>query len=316
MADVTGPSPESDDMSEYLQTFLDETEEQLDDLVETMLLLEKESTSSEHLNEAFRLIHSIKGSAGLMGLDQITVLTHHLENRFERFRSGVERLDDETMALVLRCIDFLKECGDRLRGGKPVGSPTELLEELKRLELQAANANPDAIDDAAAVSGGTHPVREPEDSQAVQSEHSGASVVEPSESVTEPSQSEEDSPEAVEDPHEAAVRIVVQFRDGLPLADLKAQLIANRLSAHGRIRSTSPDLASLAEDESIAVFQVVVETEQTHQALREAADVDGVESIEVAGRESIGAETERSIESGENASETSRRVPRQSRSRL
>ena len=46
-----------DDLSQYLQTFLDETEEQLDDLVETMLALEHDTTQPEDLNEAFRLIH-------------------------------------------------------------------------------------------------------------------------------------------------------------------------------------------------------------------------------------------------------------------
>ena len=107
MTDINDKSEgPADDMAEYLPTFLDETEEQLDDLVETMLVLEADSTSAEQLNEAFRLIHSIKGAAGMMGLDQITVLTHHLENRFERFRSGTERLDEATMNLVLRCIDF------------------------------------------------------------------------------------------------------------------------------------------------------------------------------------------------------------------
>ena len=102
------------------------------------------STNAEELNEAFRLIHSIKGSAGMMGLDQITVLTHHLENRFERFRSGTEQLDEPTMNLVLRCIDFLRQCNDRLRDGEALGSPTELLSELKRLEKQAATQNDQA----------------------------------------------------------------------------------------------------------------------------------------------------------------------------
>ena len=49
----------------------------------------------------------------MMGFDNITVLTHHLENRFERFRSGTERLDEPTMNLVLRCIDFLRQCNNR-----------------------------------------------------------------------------------------------------------------------------------------------------------------------------------------------------------
>ena len=65
----------ADDMAEYLQTFLDETEEQLDALVETMLALERNPSSNGDLNEAFRLIHSIKGSAGMMGFDSMAVLT-------------------------------------------------------------------------------------------------------------------------------------------------------------------------------------------------------------------------------------------------
>ena len=115
-----------DDVSQYLQTFLDETEEQLDDLVETMLALERDATVPEDLNEAFRLIHSIKGSAGIMGLEGITVLTHHLETRFERFRSGKEQLDERTMNLVLRCVDFLRHCNNRLRAGQRLDDPTSL----------------------------------------------------------------------------------------------------------------------------------------------------------------------------------------------
>ncbi|MHC4970218.1 MAG: Hpt domain-containing protein, partial [Planctomycetota bacterium] len=99
------PDQPSDEMSEYLQMFLDETEEQLEDLVEVLLVLEREPDSVDELNEAFRLIHSIKGSSGMMGFDNITMLTHHLESRFEAFRSGLARLDEPTMNLVLRCID-------------------------------------------------------------------------------------------------------------------------------------------------------------------------------------------------------------------
>ncbi len=125
--------------------FLDETEEQLDDLVETMLSLENASTNAEDLNEAFRLIHSIKGSAGMMGLDHITVLTHHLENRFERFRSGTEQLDEPTMNLVLRCIDFLRQCNDRLREGQKLGQPYRVARRIEAIGRAGATfeAKPD-----------------------------------------------------------------------------------------------------------------------------------------------------------------------------
>src|SRR5512135_526707 len=115
----------SDEMSQYLQMYLDETAEQLDALVESLLVLESRPSDAEQLHEAFRLIHSIKGSSAMMGLDGVTVLTHHLENHFERLRSGLRELDQPTMGLILRCIDFLRECNRRLRVGQALGSAPE-----------------------------------------------------------------------------------------------------------------------------------------------------------------------------------------------
>ncbi len=126
-----------DDLAGYLNIYLDETEEQLDDLIETMLVLEQEPQNEVSLNGAFRLLHSMKGAAGMMGFDQITVLTHHLETRFERLRSGRIELDRITMNLTLRCIDFLRECNGRLRAGNELSTPDVLLEELRELEERA-----------------------------------------------------------------------------------------------------------------------------------------------------------------------------------
>ena len=75
-------------MGDYLQMYIDETGEQLDGLVEKLLALEQDAADTLHLNEAFRLIHTIKGSSALMGFDSVTELTHLLENHFERIRSG------------------------------------------------------------------------------------------------------------------------------------------------------------------------------------------------------------------------------------
>ncbi|MFN9551815.1 MAG: Hpt domain-containing protein, partial [Pirellulaceae bacterium] len=128
----------SEEMAQYLQLFVDETAEQLDAVVEVLLQLEEDPTNPDQLNETFRLIHSIKGSSAMMGLDSITVLTHHLENHFERLRSGLAMLDQEMMDLILRCIDFLRESVSKLRAGQPLAPAPELLEELMtRLDTAA-----------------------------------------------------------------------------------------------------------------------------------------------------------------------------------
>jgi two-component system, chemotaxis family, sensor kinase CheA len=123
----------SNEMAAYLQLYLDETTEQLDELVESLLVLERDPGDTVQLNEAFRLVHSIKGSAAMMGLESVTALTHRLENYFERLRGGWGELDQGTMSLILKCIDFLRKCNARLRSGEPLASASELLEELGKL---------------------------------------------------------------------------------------------------------------------------------------------------------------------------------------
>ena len=129
-----GSSSPSHEMAQYLQMYLDETAEQLDALVETLLVLERSPTDSDQLNEAFRMVHSIKGSSALMGLETITVLTHQLENHFERLRSGTQLLDQHAMGLILRSVDFLRNGNARLRAGQSIESDPELLEELRQLQ--------------------------------------------------------------------------------------------------------------------------------------------------------------------------------------
>ncbi|MGI9474908.1 MAG: chemotaxis protein CheW [Rubripirellula sp.] len=262
------------EMAEYLQTFLDETEEQLDDLVETMLSLEDSADNADDLNEAFRLIHSIKGSAGMMGLDNITVLTHHLENRFERFRSGTEVLDEPTMNLVLKCIDFLKQCTNRLRDQEKLGSPSELLEELKRLESLSANENVESEQkDRPSVAGDAA------------NDVTTDVVTDESESVPE-SESGQDAAKAEVDAesHGAAIgftKVIVRFRPDLPLVDLKAQLIISRIAGVGELKSTHPDATLLPDLDALDEFELLLKSRVDEETLRSTVDVDGVESIEV-----------------------------------
>lgn len=255
-------NPSSDDTSEYLQIFLDETEEQLDHLVETLLVLERNVDSADDLNEAFRLIHSIKGAAGMMGFDTITVLTHQLENRFEQFRSGLRKLDQPTMNVVLRCIDFLRDCNYRLREGEQLGGATELLDELRALDEQAPGET------AMAASHDDQPSSSP-----------GSQAAEPEEAAGLPAQVPDGLPDLG-----AGVRVNVAFEAGLQLADLKARLIISRLSVLGEVRSTRPTADELEGIEELAQFEVVLETERDAEQIRAAADVDGVHSIELDGQ--------------------------------
>ncbi len=241
----------ADELASYLQLYLDETSEQLDALVETLLVLERTPTSGEHLNEAFRLIHSVKGSSAMMGFESITALTHHLENHFERLRSGLRTLDNETMGLILKCIDFLRSCHGQMRSGQPLASAPELLEELGR--LNAAN--------------------DPSE----QTSHSQPSVR--AEVLGFSSASNLAPTPIADDQHD--YRITVRFRSDLQLVDLKAELICNRLAELGEIRLSQPPLDELAQASETRWLQLVVASEHDSDELRCGASVEGVESIEI-----------------------------------
>jgi two-component system chemotaxis sensor kinase CheA len=251
----------SAEMAQYLQLYLDETAEQLDALVESLLVLETEPTDAEQLNEAFRLIHSIKGSSGMMGLDGITVLTHHLENHFERLRSRLSQLDERSTGLILRCIDFLRECNSRLRKGEALASAPELLDELN---LLTAGPRP------------TAGLAERETPQP------GAAALQAA--PTPP----ENMPQAAPAPAPAAralpeldFRVVVHFEPDLPLADLKAELVLTRVSEIGTVRDTQPARSALGNLPELRLLQVLLTTDHPAEEIRAIADVDGVETVEI-----------------------------------
>jgi two-component system chemotaxis sensor kinase CheA len=237
----------ADEMASYMQLYLDETSEHLDSLVETLLVLEQEPTSGDHLNEAFRLIHSVKGSSAMMGFESITALTHHLENHFERLRSGIRTLDVETMSLILRCIDFLRSCHELLRGGQPLAGAPELLEELGRLSTSTEPAEA--------------PMR--------------AAVAAPAEP---PAGS---PPTPVTSAIHRDYRITVNFERDLQLVDLKAELVWNRLCEISEIRVSDPPSGELVRTTETRCLQLIVASDRDVAELHHAANVAGVEHIDV-----------------------------------
>lgn len=256
----------SEEMAAYLQMFLDETSEQLDALVETLLLLEDDPRHAAHLNEAFRLIHSIKGSSAMMGLDSITVLTHHLESHFEHLRSGLRTLDGPLVDLVLRCIDFLRECNRRLREGQALASAPQLLEELAR--LSAADGSEDRSTmhgKEGKQGGGSDAVGDLEEVPELSPAHGNATSFVEVRDASEPT----------------LVRIDVRFDAALQLPDLKAELVLTRLAELGDLLDSLPERSALEQVGQSRSLQALLATQRAAHEIREAADVGGVDLIEI-----------------------------------
>ncbi len=255
-----------DDMAEYFRMFVEETGEQLDALVEIMLRLEAAPDDRALLAEAFRMIHSIKGSSALLGLEQVTSLAHMLESHFDRLRSGRQRLDAEGMDATLACIDFLRSCNDDIRDGRPLKNDPKLLARVDRLEQTGTGSPPPALPTPAAP-----PVAEapsPETSAPLEADATRASTAAPT-----------PAPEPTEGAR--ALQAIISFRPSLPMVEMKAELLLARFSAIATITACNPPREQAIQMPGLRELVVTLSSGPTPAELREAADIDGVESVRI-----------------------------------
>ncbi|YCH21778.1 chemotaxis protein CheA [Pseudomonas sp. D1-3] len=94
-------------MDEVLQVFIAESQELLQQMEEALLQLENDPDDADTINAIFRAAHTIKGSAGLFGLDVIVAFTHIAESVLDRVRNGELRFDKAMTALFLQVGDHL-----------------------------------------------------------------------------------------------------------------------------------------------------------------------------------------------------------------
>lgn len=100
-----------------LQTFIAESRELLENMEEALLRIEQSPDDADTLNAIFRAAHTIKGSAGLFGLDDIVAFTHVAESVLDKVRGGELRVDAKLVALLLAWGDHMSELVDNAAAG-------------------------------------------------------------------------------------------------------------------------------------------------------------------------------------------------------
>ncbi|MGM0378531.1 MAG: chemotaxis protein CheW [Bacillota bacterium] len=120
------------DMNQYLEIFIDESREHLQEMNQILLELEKNPDDLSLLDEIFRIAHTIKGMAGTMGYDKISDLTHKMENVMDEMRSGNVTVKEQTVDILFECFDSLEEYVDNLIATGEEGDldSTELIKKL------------------------------------------------------------------------------------------------------------------------------------------------------------------------------------------
>jgi two-component system chemotaxis sensor kinase CheA len=96
------------DLSRFHATFFAESLEGLDRVESDLLEIEQSGASRERMDAIFRVVHSLKGSAGSLGFGVIAELAHEMESVLDRIRQGAAELTPECNNLVLRGVDCLR----------------------------------------------------------------------------------------------------------------------------------------------------------------------------------------------------------------
>ncbi|MEE8423217.1 MAG: chemotaxis protein CheA [Thermodesulfobacteriota bacterium] len=97
-----------DGMEEIIQDFLMDATEMLDELDQSFVELEDSPKDMDLLNKVFRAMHTIKGSAGFLGYDQVIVISHESENILNLLRQEKMEITSVVMDGLLKALDLLK----------------------------------------------------------------------------------------------------------------------------------------------------------------------------------------------------------------
>src|SRR6202521_1488880 len=121
-------------MDELLRDFLTETNESIDVVDVELVRFEHDPNNAKILDNIFRLVHTIKGTCGFLGLPRLEALTHAAEALMGNFRDGASVTSD-AVTLILATIDRIKMLLDRLERNQAeeAGDDQDLIVQLSRL---------------------------------------------------------------------------------------------------------------------------------------------------------------------------------------
>ncbi len=128
---------------EYRAAFIEEAEEHLNGWEEALLHLEQSPNDTEIVNEMFRAIHTLKGSAGFIGFEKLQRLNHDLENALQRVRDGAIALNSDIIEGLFAGLDFSRKMVESFRNGEEFEGDVEgLLDRLSEIVQQTESGEP------------------------------------------------------------------------------------------------------------------------------------------------------------------------------
>ncbi len=132
------------DISKFKHLFIEEATNLLNSMEMIILKLEKNPTDLDIIQEVFRVMHTIKGVSGMYGYDEMSNLTHHVENIYDLIRNGALEVNkdvlDTTLVIVDHLFALLKE--EKITDPELLNRQKELINWCNTYALKSNNSKP------------------------------------------------------------------------------------------------------------------------------------------------------------------------------
>ncbi len=245
------------DTNQYLDVFLDESREHLQAINDNTLRLENDPDNSALVNEIFRSAHTLKGMAATMGFEDISSLTHKMENVLDLIRNDELVVTTEVIDILFIAIENLEDMVEDISmgndGKKDVSEIVARLEQVGKGEVAATSESINAKENTV-----------PEVLTEVELDEFQITVV-----------------EQAEEQGFSAYQITVELSEESILKGARAYMVFEALEGKGEIIKTDPATEDIEEGNFESCFELVFLTKEDPEKLKslilEISEINDVE---------------------------------------
>ena len=286
------------DVSQYLEIFIDETSEHLQNLSDCIMELEKDPENMDTINEIFRAAHSLKGMAGTMGFKRMQRLTHDMENVFQEVRSEKVKVTSSMIDLLFKCLDAIEGYLDNVKASSDEGT------EDNELIIKELNDFIAAEDGAAAAPAQAEPKKEEAPAQTAGGDDKKYFEFGLSES-------EKDKIKQAEEGGAHIYGMTIYIQKECLLKAARAFLVFKAVEEFGEILVYNPSSQDIEDEKFDCDFSIFIASDEPYEKIAEAAksvsEIDKVVGEEVK-YETLAAKQEKA-EADAAAAEKSQNAP-------
>ena len=258
------------DVSQYLDVFIDETSEHMQNLSDCIMALENDPDDKDTINEIFRAAHSLKGMAGTMGFKRMQHLTHDMEDMFQEVRNDNIKVTSEMIDILFECLDAIEGYADNIKASSDEGTEDNqvLIDKLNAFLNGEAGASSDAPAEASAE-------EEPAEAEADSSESDDMKF-----KKIELGDAERDAIKAAEDAGKSIYGMTVYINESCLLKAARAFLVFKAVEDFGEILVYSPSSQDIEDEKFDFDFSMYIAIDGSiEDVAKEAKDVSEIEKV-------------------------------------